>query len=115
MGRAHDTREPLPTFVVDRSVPGMTTELLLEAQKLLHEAARRVSAMGETVRYLRCTFIPQDHRCLCLFEAADLESVRRVNDIAQVPFRLIGPAIEFSAPGTTSPGDPPDAHGRSQT
>jgi hypothetical protein len=114
MGRARDTREPLPTFVVDRSLPGMTTELLLEAQRLLHEAARRVSLMGETVRYLHCTFMPQDQRCLCLFEAGDLEAVRKVNDIAQVPFRQIGPAIEFSTPGTTSPGDPRMPTERSQ-
>ena len=99
MGRAHDLKEPLVKFVVERTVPGMTTELLLEAHRLLHEAARRVSAMGQIVRYLRCTFIFEDQRCICLFEAGSVEAVRRVNDIAQVPFRQIGRVIEFSSPG----------------
>ena len=92
--------ESLITFVVERTVPGMTMELLLEAHRLLEQAARRVSALGSVVRYLRCTFMPEDQRCLCLFEASSADVVRRVNDIAQVPFRHIQPAFEFSAPGT---------------
>jgi hypothetical protein len=51
------------------------------------------------VRYLRCIYVPAEDRCICLFEAADLEAVRRVNDIAQVPFHRISPAVEFRAPG----------------
>ena len=84
-------------------MPGLTMELLQEAQRLLHEAARRVSETpgnGGGVRYVRCTFIAGEQRCLCLFEAPSAEAVRRVNDIAQVPFLRIHPAREYSAPGT---------------
>ena len=84
-------------------MPGLTAELLLEAQRLLHEAARRVSdgaERGGSVRYVRCTFVAQEERCICLFEAPSAEAVRKVNDIAQVPFLRIQPASEFSAPGT---------------
>jgi hypothetical protein len=90
----------LATFIVDRVVPGLTTELLLEAQRLLYQAARRVSRGADTVRYVRCTFVAEEQRCICLFEAPSAEVVRQVNDIAQVPFRRIQPATEFSAPGT---------------
>ena len=92
----------MATFIVDRVVPGLTSELLVEVQRLLHEAARRVSRGAETVRYVRCTFVAEDERCICLFEAPSAEVVRRVNEIAQVPFRAIQLAIEFSAPGTST-------------
>lgn len=92
----------MATFIVDRVVPGLTTELLLEAQRLLHEAARRVSKGTDTVRYLRCTFMAEEHRCICLFEAPSAAMVKTVNDIAQVPFRRIQPATEFTEPGTTT-------------
>jgi Protein of unknown function (DUF4242) len=88
-------QEPGATFLVDRTLPGMTEELLAEAQRLLHEATRRVSSTGAAVRYLRCIFIPDEARCVCLFEASDLATVRRVNEVAQVPFRRISSVIEF--------------------
>lgn len=87
-------------FIVDRLLPGLTADLLVEAQRCLHEAARRVSDGGQAVRYLRCTFIPDQQRCLDLFEAVSADDVRRVNDIAQVPFRWIGLAREDAEPGT---------------
>lgn len=92
------------TFLVDRTLPGMTEDLLAEAHRLLQEAARRVSSSGETVQYLRCIYLPHDGRCLCLFEASDEAAVVRVNETAQVPFRRITSAIEFRAPGTERPG-----------
>ena len=87
--------ESLAMFVADRTLPRMTEELLAEVQRLLHQAARRVSSTGETVRYLRCIYMPEDDRCICVFEADNLATVRKVNEIAQVPFRRISPAIEF--------------------
>jgi hypothetical protein len=90
------------TFIVDRVMPGLTPELLVEAQRLLHEASRRFSTEAETVRYLRCTFLADEQRCICLFEAPSADAVRRVNDMAQVPFRRVQPGAEFSAPGRTA-------------
>jgi len=86
-------------FIVDRVMPGLTADLLAEAQRCLQEAVRRVSDDGEAVRYLRCTFIPDQERCLDLFEAVSAAEVRRVNDVAQVPFRWIGEACEDADPG----------------
>jgi Protein of unknown function (DUF4242) len=87
--------ESLAMFVADRTLPGMTEELLAEVQRLLHQATSRVSSTGRMVRYLQCLHFPDDHRCICVFEADDLETVRRVNEIAQVPFHRISPAIEY--------------------
>lgn len=101
----------MQTFVVDRTVPGLTNQGLVEAQRLLREAARRVSETGQRVRYLRCTLIPDQDRCLCVFEAESLETVRRVNEIAQVPFGRIGRATEFVQEETD---DPAPAGGRGE-
>ena len=95
--------------MVERVIPGLTSDRLLEAQRLLHEAALRVSEGAAKVHYLRCTFVAEEQWCICLFEASDVDVVRRVNDIAQVPFRRIQPASEFSAPGidgALKPGRP---------
>jgi hypothetical protein len=105
--------DPLGMFLVDRSLPGMTEDLLTEAHRLLQEAARRVSSPGRPVRFLRCTYLPDEGRCVCLFEASDELAVRRVNETAQVPFRRISSAMEFSAPGTEVAGTAgPDRAGR---
>lgn len=85
----------LVMFAVDRTLPGVTEEVLAEVQRVLHQATRRLSSTGRVVRYLRCIYMPADDRCLCLFEATDLAAVQAVNEIAQVPFRRISPAIEF--------------------
>ena len=101
--RKHKGHESLSMFIVDRTVPGMTKELLGEVQRLLHEAARRVSSAGQPVRYLRCTYLPEEDRCLCLFEADTAAAVRRTNETAQVPYRRISAAIEYWDPGAGAP------------
>ena len=95
-----ETREPggrMGMFMVDRSLPGMTWAVVAELQRLLQEAARRVRSGGSAVRYVRCIYLPEDDRCICLFEADDPATVRTVNEIAQVPFHRISRAIEFWA------------------
>jgi uncharacterized protein DUF4242 len=100
-------------FLVDRTLPGMTEELLVEAHRLLQGAARRMSSPERPVRFLRCTYLPEEARCVCLFEANDQPIVREVNEAAQVPFRRISAAIEFREPGTVlSGGDRPGLEGQ---
>ena len=89
-------------FLVERAVPGMTAELLVEVQRCLHDAAGRTTGDREPVRYLRCTFVPEQQRCLDLFEAASALAVQQVHDIAQVPFRWIAQASEYAAPGLST-------------
>jgi hypothetical protein len=87
-------------FVVDRTLPGMSLEHLAAAHRALAESCRRVSSGDDLVRYLRSTFAPARARCLCVFEATSGDLVRRVNEVAQVPFTSIDEAIEFEAPGS---------------
>jgi hypothetical protein len=85
----------LPTYLVERDLPGMTRDQLAAALRAAAETARRFTAAGNPVRYIRSLFLPQQARCLCLFEARDAESVRSLNDTAQIPFTSVTEALEL--------------------
>jgi len=55
-----------------------------------------ITAQGKPVRYIRSVFLPQQARCLCLFEAPDAERVRNVNEAAQLPFTTVVEAVDLS-------------------
>lgn len=95
--------EPAVVFVVERRLPGVDPDHLAAVHRALAESARRLSGRGDVVRYLRCTFIPHAARCLCMFEANSEDLVRRVNEVAQVPFDRIEEAIDFDVPGRPRP------------
>lgn len=90
-------------FIVERRLPGLSPEHLATAHRALAESARRLSAGDDRVRYLRSTFAPATARCLCVFEATNGDLVRRVNEVAQVPFESIDEAIDFEEPGRRDP------------
>jgi hypothetical protein len=86
-------------FIVERRLPELSLEHLAAAHRALAESSRRLSMGGESVRYLRSTFSPALGRCLCVFEASSRDLVRRVNEVAQVPFERIEEAVHFEDPG----------------
>jgi hypothetical protein len=88
----------LPTYLVDRDLPGITRAQLAAAHRAATETARRFTAEGRPVRYIRSLFLPQEARCLCLFEALDADSVRSLNDAAQIPFTSVSEALELAPP-----------------
>ena len=96
----------MPLFVADWTVDGMTAERLVEFRRLLQDAADRVSSRGTVVRYMRCTHVLEQSRCICLFEADDIEAVRSVNQIAQAPLAQIGLAVEFNRAEESDTGEP---------
>jgi hypothetical protein len=50
------------------------------------ETSDKFTADGKAVRYIRTTFVPGEAHCMCLFEAANPELVKEVNDAAQIPY-----------------------------
>jgi hypothetical protein len=88
----------LPTYLVDRDLPGISRDQLAAAHRAATETARQFTAEGTPIRYIRSLFLPQEARCLCLFEAVDAESVRSLNDTAQIPFTSISEALELNPP-----------------
>ena len=90
----------MPVYVVERVVPGATLASVEAMRLATGEACRASSAVGKPIRYVRSTFTPGESRCRCLFEAANADLVREVNDAAQVAYSRIILALELGSPAT---------------
>ena len=86
----------MPTFMVDRSLPGITKEQLAQAQKTAIEMSEQFSAHGKPVRYIRSMFLPEEARCMCMFEAQSPEHVKLLNQTANLPFTRIVQAEDLT-------------------
>ena len=86
----------MPVYMVDRDLPGITMEQLAGAQKAAIAASDKFTAEGKKVRYIRSTFVPGESRCMCLFEAANPEIVKEVNQAAQIPFTRVVEAKDLT-------------------
>ena len=86
----------MPTYIVDRELPGITNEQLAEAQKKVVETCQQFSSQGKPARLLRSTFLPSEFRCMCMLEAPSAAVAREVNEVAQVPFKTITEAVDFT-------------------
>jgi hypothetical protein len=84
-------------FVVYRQLPGLTSADLHALRRALTEAARRATADGEPLGYVRTIYVPSRGQCLCVFHAESAAAVVRVNEIAQAPFTHIDEAIDGSS------------------
>jgi Protein of unknown function (DUF4242) len=86
----------MTVYLVDRDLPGITMDQLAAAQKAAIETSQRFTEEGKHVRYIRSTFVPGDAHCMCLFEAADPQLVKDVNEAAQIPFSRISEALDLT-------------------
>ncbi len=86
----------MPVYMVDRDLPGITMEQLAGAQKAAIATSDKFTAEGKKVRYIRSTFVPGESRCMCLFEAANPELVKEVNQAAQIPFTRVVEAKDLT-------------------
>jgi Protein of unknown function (DUF4242) len=85
----------MTTFAVKRSLPGITTEQLGEAQKAAIETGRQMTEEGTDVKYIRSNYFPGDSSCTCLFEASDRKSVEQLNDRAKIPYTEITEMLDL--------------------
>ncbi len=86
----------MAVFLVERDLPGVTLEELAACQKKAIQMGREMTAQGQNVRYIRSTFVPGEHKCMCLFEAPSEENVRAANERASIPFTRIVAAEDLS-------------------
>jgi hypothetical protein len=86
----------MSVYLVERSLPGITMDQLAAAQKLAIDTGKQFTASGRPVRYIRSMFVPQDARCMCLFEAPNPEVVRQLNDEAKIPYTRVVEAADLS-------------------
>jgi hypothetical protein len=54
------------------------------------------TADGKAVRYIRTTFVPGEAHCMCLFETANPELVKEVNDAAKIPYNRVIEALDLT-------------------
>jgi len=85
----------MPVYMVERDLPGIKMEQLAAAQKAAIETSDKFTADGKAVRYIRTTFVPGEAHCMCLFEAANPELVKEVNDAAQIPYTRVVEALDL--------------------
>ena len=86
----------MPIYMVERNLPGITKEQLAGAQKAAIETSRKFTAQGKNVRYIRSMFLPEEARCMCLFEAPNPQLVKEVNDAAQLPYTRVVEAEDLT-------------------
>lgn len=86
----------MAVYMVERELPGISMEQLAAAQQAAIETGEQFTAEGKNVRYIRTTFVPEEARCMCLFEADNAELVKEVNETAQIPFNRIVPALDLT-------------------
>ncbi len=83
-------------YMVERDLKGITMDQLAATQRAAIETSTRFTAEGKPVRYIRSTFVPGESRCMCLFEAADAQLVRDVNEAAHIPFSRVVEALDLT-------------------
>ena len=86
----------MSVYMVERSLGGISMDVLGGAQKAAIGKAEEMTAAGTPVRYIRTTFAPEDGRCMCLFEAESDADVKRLNDEAGIPYDRVVPALDLT-------------------
>ena len=86
----------MPVFMVERDLKGITMDQLAGAQKEAIQTGKDMTAEGQTVRYIRSTFVPGEARCMCLFEAPTAQNVRELNDRAKIPYTRVVEALDLT-------------------
>jgi hypothetical protein len=82
----------MPTYLVEAYGPGHGDALADARERAAHAAD-----LGQDVRYVRTTFVPDDETVLHVFEAPSLDAVRQAADLAHLTHQRIVEAVEARA------------------
>jgi hypothetical protein len=85
----------MKTFMVERSLKGIGMEQLGGAQKAAIDKASQMTKSGTPISYLHSTFVPDDGRCMCIFQANDAKDVERLNRECNIPFDKVTEAMHL--------------------
>lgn len=83
----------MPTYLVERYWPGVTSELLLEALERSRRVMAEMEDEGIRVRRISCTLIPDEEVVFSVYEGPSADAVQQLNERAGVPFSRIVNAI----------------------
>jgi uncharacterized protein DUF4242 len=87
----------VPTYMVERYLPGVSAEEILAAAIRAREVTADMTDKGSPIRYLRSTYLPSEESCFCLFDGPSEEAVRAANDRARIPFDRIVEAVHMAS------------------
>ncbi len=87
----------MPTYLVERYWPGVTSEVLLEALKRGRRAMEEMSDEGTRVRDISCTLIPREEVVFSVYEGPSADAVRQLNERAGIPVSRIVEAIAVTS------------------
>jgi len=92
----------MPTYLVERYLPGRD-------RAWLEAALARLPISRRGVVYLGSTYVPADDSCFSRFEAESAADVRDANEIAGVPFARVVATAEIGVEqrGPTNEGGSP--------
>jgi hypothetical protein len=85
----------MTAYLVERYLPGLSETDLAAALDRARETCAELTAGGSPIRYLGSTFLPDEEACLCRFDADRAETVVRANELAEVPFARVTPAVSI--------------------
>jgi hypothetical protein len=83
----------VPTYLVERYWPGVTSELLLEALNRCRQVIEEMSGEGIRVRGISWILIPREEVVFSVYEGPSTDAVRQLNERADIPISRIVEAI----------------------
>ncbi len=87
----------MPTYVVERHLPGITPDQLQAAAARAKSTTAAMAGEGMPVRYLRSTFMPAEEKCYCLFEGDSAQTVEQAQERAEIPYDRVVDAMHISS------------------
>lgn len=86
----------MPTYLVERYWPGVTSELLLEALERGRQVMEVVSSEGMGLRHVTSILIPSEEVVFSVYDGPSAAAVRQLNELAGIPVSRIVDAIEVA-------------------
>jgi hypothetical protein len=86
-------RPGVPTYLVERYWPGVTSEQLLEALARGRRVMEQMIGEGTRIRDVSCTLIPAEEVVFSVYEGPSSAAVLRLNERAGIPVSRIVEAI----------------------
>lgn len=92
----------MPTYLVERYWPGVTSQKLLEALQRVRRVMDEMTSEGMRVHDISCTLIPGEEVVFSVYDGPSAIAVQQLNERAGIPFSRIVRAIAV----TRDPKDP---------
>ncbi len=87
----------MPKYMVERHLPGITSDQLAAAAASAKSTTAQMSEEGTPIRYLRSTYVPGEEKCYCLFDGPSADAVEQANKRADIPYERVVEAMHIAS------------------